>query len=204
MDRKRKADGDEEDVRGGKKTAPNGSPPYLPDAFGQDDGALAIITIENVVIKGYHAFKRRPLQGLEMFVMREYDNPLDENAFVVQMPALSIIPADKHDVVTDEKRGTTVRSIAGKVVGRLPAGLGQVLAVMEKDGTYSGAMCAATGPPRQSFPPWPAPGEKGGGAVIPCEVYVEVCLKDKESIMAMLREAVDVHMSAVKDVVRIR
>ncbi|KAI8493943.1 hypothetical protein Bbelb_282900 [Branchiostoma belcheri] len=47
---------------------------------------------------------------------------------------------------------------------------------------------AATGPPRQSFPPWSG---ESGGAVIPCEVYVEVCLKDKESIMAQLREAVE-------------
>ncbi|KAI8493071.1 hypothetical protein Bbelb_290750 [Branchiostoma belcheri] len=36
------------------------------------------------------------------------------------------------------------------------------------------------------------------------KVYVEVHLRDKESIMAQLREAVDLHMSGVKDVVNIR
>eukprot|EP00058_Branchiostoma_floridae_P019977 XP_002605467.1 hypothetical protein BRAFLDRAFT_74281 [Branchiostoma floridae] len=197
--RKRKADDDgSEDKSGGKKAFPD-SPPHMPDRGSND--ALDVITIDGIVIKGYHVFKRRPLQGLEMKVMREYDNPYDRNAFVVKMPDLSSIPADQHHVVTDEKRGTTVRSIAGEIIGRLPAGLCRILADME--GTYRRAMCVATGPPRASFAPWPKPSNRGGGAVVPGKVYLEVNRREKASIVAQLRGAVELHMSTVQQVIGI-
>lgn len=46
-----------------------------------------------------------------------------------------------------------------------------------------------TGHPVQSFPPWPAPSEKGGGAVIPCDYTLVV--KDKESVLTLLKETLE-------------
>ncbi|KAI8493128.1 hypothetical protein Bbelb_291320 [Branchiostoma belcheri] len=116
---------------------------------------------------------------------------LDENrvqAIIICLlggPALSSIPPDRRDVVIDAKRGTTVRSIAGKAIGRLPAG-----SVQSPQGVV------ATGPPRQSYPPWPAPSNRGGGAVIPCSIYIKLDARKKDGVVAKLKEAVDRHMAA--------
>ncbi|XP_035690695.1 uncharacterized protein LOC118425738 isoform X1 [Branchiostoma floridae] len=207
MDRKRKADDMATEETGGKnfKRTATDSPPMSRSPHNKRYPMDAVITIGNVVLKGYHHFQRKPLPGLDMDVVREYDNPYDRNAYIVRMPQLGNIPADMRDVVTDARRGTTVRSIAGQDVGRLPAGLAKVLAELDRDGVLCGpTCCAATAPPCQSFPPWPVPHSRGGGAVIPADVYLVVDARDKDDIVGQLREAIDRHMSAVKTVITIR
>ncbi|KAI8516244.1 hypothetical protein Bbelb_048250 [Branchiostoma belcheri] len=170
------------EAAGAKKTAPNGEFGARPDS-----NAGAVITIDGIVIKGYHVFQRRPLPGLEMDItitptteMRVVNTSMPAGG-----PALSSIPPDRRDVVIDAKRGTTVRSIAGKAIGRLPAG-----SVQSPQGVV------ATGPPRQSYPPWPAPSNRGGGAVIPCSIYIKLDARKKDGMVAKLKEAVDRHMAA--------
>ncbi|KAI8481604.1 hypothetical protein Bbelb_407040 [Branchiostoma belcheri] len=161
------------EAAGAKKTAPNGEFGARPDS-----NAGAVITIDGIAIKGYHVFQRRPLPGLEM------DITITPTTEMRVGPALSSIPPDRRDVVIDAKRGTTVRSIAGKAIGRLPAG-----SVQSPQGVV------ATGPPRQSYPPWPAPSNRGGGAVIPCSIYIKLDAR-KDGVVAKLKEAVDRHMAA--------
>ncbi|XP_078608065.1 uncharacterized protein LOC144880005 isoform X2 [Branchiostoma floridae x Branchiostoma japonicum] len=174
----------------------------MPDSPMGDD-VDATITMENLVIKGYHYFRRRPLLGFNMDVVREWDNPYDKDAFLVRMPHLANIPADKHDLVTDAKRGLTVRSIAGKDIGRLPAGLCKILAELDRDGVLTDPTCVATGPPEPSFVPWPAPSDRGGGVVVRCKVLIDVHARDRQAIVETLWEGVDRHMSDVKSVVNI-
>ena len=56
--------------------------------------------------------------------------------------------------------------VACLAIGHVPL----ILASCFRDLLDTGADIYATamGDPVQSFPPWPAPSEKGGGAVIPC------------------------------------
>ncbi|XP_078676588.1 uncharacterized protein LOC144913647 [Branchiostoma floridae x Branchiostoma belcheri] len=122
-----------------------------------------------------------------MNVVLEHNNQHDKNAMAVIMPALGQIPPDQHDVVTDTKRGIKVRDIAETSIGHLPASLSAILCGMVSDGEVAAMTCVATGPPRQSFWPWPKAGQKGGGAVIPCKVHLQV--KNKETAMAALRSA---------------
>ncbi|XP_066268106.1 uncharacterized protein [Branchiostoma lanceolatum] len=145
------------------------------------------ITIDGVVIKGYHKFKRRPPMGLRMSVVPEPDNPYDPNALTVEMPGLEDLPAQVRNVVTDPKRGTTVKSLAGKCIGRLPGSLASVLSHMSSEIELEGMTCVAKGPPCPSFFPWPLMHQKGGGAVIPCELHVRAT-HNKERAMAKLQE----------------
>ncbi|KAI8516458.1 hypothetical protein Bbelb_050390 [Branchiostoma belcheri] len=118
----------------------------------------------------------------------EFDARPDSNAgAVITIDGIVIkgIPPDRRDVVIDAKRGTTVRSIAGKAIGRLPAG-----SVQSPQGVV------ATGPPRQSYPPWPAPSNRGGGAVNPSSIYIKLDARKKDGVVAKLKEAVDRHMAA--------
>ncbi|XP_019646829.1 PREDICTED: uncharacterized protein LOC109487283 [Branchiostoma belcheri] len=189
MDKKRKAPRETGMASGScekrKKSASSSSPPTMPDPSAAQ-GAIEI-TVDGVVIKGYHIFRRRPLLGLRMKVVPEPDNPMDKDALVVVMPPLDSIPTADHDVVTDTKRSTTVRHIAGKWIGRLPAGLSTILRRMKAEGEVAELTCVATGEPRQSFAPWPMPGQKGGGAVIPCKLHVQVT--DRERAIAALKSA---------------
>ncbi|KAI8493061.1 hypothetical protein Bbelb_290650 [Branchiostoma belcheri] len=163
-----------------KKSASSSSPPHMPDSSAAQDATE--ITVDGVVIKG-------SLLGLRMKVVPEPDNPLYKDAMVVVMPPLDSIPTAYHDVVTDTKRSTTVRLIAGKWIGRLPAGLSTILQKMRAEGEVAELTCVATGEPRQSLAPWPMPGQKGGGAVIPCKLHVQVTNVNKERAIAALKSA---------------
>ncbi|XP_078679500.1 uncharacterized protein LOC144915128 [Branchiostoma floridae x Branchiostoma belcheri] len=206
IDRKRKADVPGEGVaETGAKTMKTGAPSQSPHPDrGTGDDSLAVVTIDNVVIKGYHVFKRRPLLGLNMDVVRDYNNSHDKDALLVTMPALEKIPTDQHDVVTDDKRGTTVKAIAGKTVGRLPCGLASILARKLNSADVYGMTCVATGLPRQSFAPWPKPERRRGGAVIPCEVCLEVRLRDKDAVKASLKEEIDQQLGPEKAALNVR
>ncbi|KAI8503704.1 hypothetical protein Bbelb_186750 [Branchiostoma belcheri] len=68
-------------------------------------GAIEI-TVDGVVIKGYHIFRLSPL----LRVVPGPDNPLDKDAMVVVMSPLDSIPTADHDVVTDISLSTECMS----------------------------------------------------------------------------------------------
>ena len=82
---------------------------------------MHIIVIENAVIKGYHEFQIRPPLALLLPVTKEYGNRHD--ACLVWVPEIEQIPSSLWNHVTDEKRGESVRTIAGFPIGRVPKGL---------------------------------------------------------------------------------
>ena len=133
------------------------------------------ITIENSVIKGYHAFKIRPPHTepkTRLRVDREYTNINDRDACLVWIPELSTFDETLHSMVTDHQRNLMLSDVAGLAIGHVP----RILASCFRDLLDSRADIYATamGDPVQSFPPWPAPSEKGGGAVIPCSYTITV------------------------------
>jgi hypothetical protein len=124
------------------------------------------IVIEGSVIKGYHHFKIRPPLQLKLRIDLEYTNIKDENALLVWLPEVDDLNYADLNMITDTAKCLTLRDIAGLPVGHVPRGLAPVYrAVIEAGGDIT---AVATGEPCQSFPPWPAPYETGGGAVVPC------------------------------------
>lgn len=83
-----------------------------------------------------HYFKVRPHVGLEipqMKCIREPDNIYDPQAIEVVTPKLSEIHEDDHDYVVKENQ--LIRDIVGKIVGRVPIDMAQVLSLRIDDGT---------------------------------------------------------------------
>lgn len=136
------------------------------------------------MIKGYHVFKIKPPQETHLIVDREYTNIADKDACLIWIPELSKFDKSLHDTVTDEQKCLRLSDIAGLPVGHVP----RVLASCFYNVLDCGGEVYAnvTGDPVQSFPPWPAPNEKGGGAVIPCDFILVVC--DKDKVLTMLKE----------------
>lgn len=133
------------------------------------DSNQAIITLEHSVIKGYHAFKIRPPltePQTRLIVDREYTNISDIDACLVWMPELTSFDKHLYNLVTDKQRNLMLSDIAGLPIGHVP----KILASCFRNVLDSGGkiFATATGEPVPSFPPWPAPNEKGGGVVIPC------------------------------------
>ena len=93
------------------------------------------VKIENSFIKGYHIYRIRPHMDVAMNIRHEEDNKYDPDSHSVFMPDLEQIPTSFHSAITAQaKKGRaeqTVRQIAGKMVGRLPANLGKVLKDMK-------------------------------------------------------------------------
>ncbi|XP_066297043.1 uncharacterized protein [Branchiostoma lanceolatum] len=178
-----------------KRSASSSLPPQMPDSSGSRGGGE--VTVDGAVIKGYHIFRRRPMLGMRLPVQPEPDNALDGDAMVVMMPSLANIKTEDLDVVTDRKRSTKVRDIAGKVVGRVPMGLSAILSRMKSAGELAEITCVATGEPRKSFAPWPMPGEKGGGVVIPCKLHLQVT--NRERTIEALRATFQSDLGPEKD-----
>ena len=88
---------------------------------------MNVVTIENSNIKGYHIFKRRPHDSIEMIVKKEDSNPRDPYAMVVNMPEITEIHPSYHDEVTRAAKGKEpeqkVRDAAGRTIGRVPANI---------------------------------------------------------------------------------
>lgn len=127
------------------------------------------IILENSVIKGYHAFKIKPPDTdpkTKLRIDREYTNISDKDACLVWIPELSDLDGNLHNMVTDKERNLILSDIAGLPIGHVPRILASCFyEVLDNGGTV---YATATGEPVPSFPPWPAPQEKGGGVVIPC------------------------------------
>ncbi|KAL9977144.1 hypothetical protein ACROYT_G014517, partial [Oculina patagonica] len=85
--------------------------------------AMRLVTVSNVVIKGYHKFQIRPPQIVRLPVTKEYGNRHDPHACSVWVPELEKIPSNLRNQITDEKRGERVSTIAGLPIGRVPRGL---------------------------------------------------------------------------------
>lgn len=132
------------------------------------------IRLENSVIKGYHDYKIRPPNTdpvTRLLVDREYTNIHDICACLVWIPPLSTFPQCQHEILTDEKRHLLLKDVADLPVGHVPRELaGCFRAILDMGGGC--VFCEPAGDPVPSFPPWPAPHEKGGGIVIPCHYVI--------------------------------
>jgi hypothetical protein len=87
---------------------------------------MAKIIIGKAVVKGYHIFQIRPPPTLYLPITKEYGNTYDPNACHVWVPEYRSIPQHMMNIVTDAKRGETVKTIAGLLIGRVPEGLSSV------------------------------------------------------------------------------
>ncbi len=86
------------------------------------------------------------------------------------VPPITAFDTHLHSVVTDEKRQLTLSDISDLPLGHVPRTLAGVFrCIMDSGGRI---FAEPTGEPVPSFPPWPAPHEKGGGVVIPCHYVV--------------------------------
>ena len=160
---------------------------YIFQASTAERPATTTILLKNSVIKGYHAFKIRPPETdprTELIVDREYSNIVDKDACLVWMPELSVFEKNLHGMITDKDRNLKLSDIAGLAIGRVPLTLASCFYKVLDDG---GKVCAmVTGDPVRSFPPWPAPDEKGGGVVLPCDYKLVV--HDSDKTVQMLKE----------------
>lgn len=143
---------------------------------------MKTLTIIKSNIKGYHSFKIRPHCDIEMDVVVEEDNSYDPYAMAVNMPLIQEIHPRYHDVVTREEKGKykkqSVRDIAGKQVGRVPANLCKMFrkVLHEKDvvkikcSSLDDPHLSGIPPPQESFKRNPrGKDRRGGGAVIACK-----------------------------------
>ena len=97
------------------------------------------ITISQSHIKRYHIFKITPHKEIELQVLNEVNNKNDPNAMLVKMLGLEEIPVNLHDDITRPKKKSneknqTVKEIAEKDVGRVPANLCGVFRDLLKSG----------------------------------------------------------------------
>ena len=97
------------------------------------------ITISQSHIKGYHMFKITPHKEIELQVLNEVNNKKDPNAMLVKMLGLEEIPVTLHDDIARPKKKSneknqTVKEIAEKDVGRVPANLCGVFRDLLKSG----------------------------------------------------------------------
>ena len=132
-----------------------------------------------------------------MLVEAERRNRFDPNAMVVRIPSLEDIPTNFHMDITKEKKGNeneqTVKSIAGKTVGRVPANLCKLLRGFSQKKVK--VKCFSTGPPSLSSNP-PAQrsfkknfgrnDREGGGAIIPCKYLLNIPDNEFFSVKAEL------------------
>lgn len=85
------------------------------------------ISLEYSCIKGYHHFKRRTHNEIEMVVEEDNNNVHGHTAMIVRMPQVNNISAQLLDIVVQEAIGKeeqqTVRVNAGKIIGHVPANL---------------------------------------------------------------------------------
>jgi len=92
----------------------------------------------------------------------------DRDACLVWLPELEEFGEKLHDMITDHQRHLKLSDIAGLPIRHGPRVLaGFFRTVLHKNGSV---YAVATGELRTS--PWPAPGDKGGGAVIHCSYYI--------------------------------
>lgn len=81
-------------------------------------------------INGYHHHRVKPLMGEEMPLLcqREPSNPYDRNCFKVNVPSVDDLSPDILDYCVRSRPRETVRDIAGRTVGSMPAVLAAKLA----------------------------------------------------------------------------
>ena len=97
------------------------------------------ITISQSHIRGYHIFKITPHKEIKLQVLKEVNNKKDPKTMLVKMLGLEEIPVNVRDDITRPKKKTneknqTVKEIAGKDVGRVPANLCGVFKDLLKSG----------------------------------------------------------------------
>ena len=165
---------------------------------------MKVITIENSSIKGYHVFKIRPHNDIEMIVTEDNENSYDPYAMVVQMPEEGSIPKELlEDVTREAKEGMatqTVKSIASKTVGRVPANLGKIFRNLISARDVSKITCVSQNKPtlsrippaRQSYKRYvERKDRRGGGAIIPCKYMLRcpdaIYIRVKEFLIAALK-----------------
>ena len=93
-------------------------------------------TILQSNIKGYHYFKICPHAEVPLVVEKEKGNIYDPDAMLIRMPVLS----DTRTARRNEKE-QTVKSNAGKQVGRVPANLCKMFKKLLDDGKVEKILC---------------------------------------------------------------
>ena len=78
--------------------------------------------------------------------------------------------------------------IAGLAIGRVPYTLASCFYTVIDEGHCTKVYAIVTGDPVRSFPPWPAPDEKGDSVVHPCnyKLVVDDCDKTKITLKETL------------------
>ena len=90
------------------------------------------LILKNSAIKWYHIFKITQLIEMTMIVEREEENEFDPYAMVIKTPEIDHIPLEDRNKITREKEPQQrLKDIAGKVVGRVPANIGQLFSLMD-------------------------------------------------------------------------
>lgn len=122
-------------------------------------------------IKGYHHFRTRPLKGIGMLMrcVREPENIYDRYAVKVVIPTIDDLPNHILNVETRAlPRRQTVRDIAGKTVGRLPADIAQVVSEGIRTEKIKRANAIYTGVMEHGGP------VPGGGVMLKCAYLFEL------------------------------
>ena len=128
------------------------------------------IIVDNCVIKGYHSYKiAPPIQTVELQLKPEYRNYHDRDAVLVWMPRKEAI--QKEILMQTTRQGFKIVQLVSPcpcIIGHVPRGLATSFRTLMDQGKTISAI--ATGTPRQSFPPWPLPLEKGVGQWFPAGI----------------------------------
>ncbi|XP_070552299.1 uncharacterized protein [Ptychodera flava] len=151
---------------------------------------MPVISIKNAAIKGYHVYQVRAPEGLHLVVKKEYGNPHDQYALMIYVPELVDIEASMHNIVTDDKRDLVLQQVAGLPMGHVPYILSEGIYKCIDMKLASKVTCCVTGGPRQSFPPWPAVDEKGGGALIPADYFITVSDEHLSTAVKLVNDAI--------------
>lgn len=150
---------------------------------------MKTIKIIDSNIKGYHIYHIRPCTKVVMHVEPEFGNSYDPNAMLVKIPELKELLT-----MTEEE---TMKSKAGKIVGRVPANLGQLFRHLLSNGKVKNIECWATDEPTISKVPrasqsfkrnFKGLNRRGGGAVIPCQFILKCYDSSYDSASEFLTE----------------
>ena len=146
---------------------------------------MKILHIEYSSIRGYYFFKRRPHTAIEMLLEKEEDKSYDVNPMIIKMPDLIQIDTQYLDIKVRPCKGKEpeqkVNDNAGKVIGRVPANIFEILKELITSNQVKKITCMSTDnlniskvpPSQQSFRKnQDGFDRRGGGGIIPCQYII--------------------------------
>ena len=146
---------------------------------------MKILHTENSSIRGYYFFKRRPRTAIEMLLEKEEDKSYDVNPMIIKMPDLIQIDTQYLDIKVRPCKGKEpeqkVNDNAGKVIGRVPANIFEILKELITSNQVKKITCMSRDnlniskvpPSQQSFRKnQDGFDRRGGGGIIPCQYII--------------------------------